>query len=377
MNYTECEQEYYSQVFNRLCVCLEKGQGCHVWDTEGNKYLDFFAGIAVCSVGHCHPKVTETIKRQAEKLVHTSNWVYTKPQLELAEKINELSGLGKLFFTNSGSESVETAFKLARKVTGRKEVIACRDAFHGRTMGALSLTWKDNYKKPFEPLVPGTKFIEYNNPEALKEEITDDTAAFIVEPIQGEAGVLVPDDDYLKAVRDITEDHDVLLILDEVQTGFGRTGEWFAFQRENIKPDVLCLAKGLGGGFPIGATVFAEGLDFDKSQQGSTFPGSPLACATAKSVIDVIEEENLLENALKQGEAIRDGLTDLDLDSRGRGLMIAFEAEGKDTVLKLIDKNVLTINAADAVRVLPPLNISSSDVNKFLDSVREVINEDG
>ncbi|HHQ45459.1 MAG TPA: aminotransferase class III-fold pyridoxal phosphate-dependent enzyme, partial [Candidatus Altiarchaeales archaeon] len=296
MDYAKLEESVYSQVFNRLPVCIERGEGAYVWDSNGKKYLDFFAGIAVLSLGHCHPKVTKTIVGQAGKLVHTSNWVYTKPQLELAEKLQELSGMGKVFFTNSGSESVECAIKLSRKISGKKEVISFAQGFHGRSLGALSLTYTEKYRKPF--MLGDKKFVEYNNVDAIQEAVTKETGAVIIEPIQGEAGVIIPDAGYLKAVRDLTADKGVLLIVDEVQTAFGRSGSMFAFQKEKISPDIVCVAKGMGSGFPIGATIFAQGLDFEKGEHGGTFPGSPLACAVAKTVIDVIEEEYLIENSL-------------------------------------------------------------------------------
>ena len=275
------ELMYYAHTFRRLPVAVSRGRGMYLYGTDGTEYLDMFAGIAVNSLGHCHPKVTEAIKKQAETLVHTSNWLYTIPQIELAERLVQITGQKKAFITNDGTEAVEAAFKLARKATGKKEVIAMEHAFHGRTMGSLSLTHGEKYRKAFEPLVPETKFVPYGNIDVLKDAITEKTAAVIVEPIQGEAGVIIPSEEYLKEVRELTEKKGALMILDEVQTGFGRTGKMFAFQHYGIKPDIMCLAKGIGSGFPIGAITFSC-ADFDTGEHGGTFIGNPLACTVAR-----------------------------------------------------------------------------------------------
>jgi acetylornithine/succinyldiaminopimelate/putrescine aminotransferase len=310
--------------------------------------------------------MVETIKKQAATLMHTSNWLYTLPQIELAQKLTEITGMNRSFITNDGTEAVEAAFKLARKATGKKEVIAMENAFHGRTMGSLSLTYGEKYKKPFEPLVPGTKSVPYANADALRDAITDDTAAVIVEPIQGEAGVIIPPEGYLKEVREITEERNVLLILDEVQTGFARTGKMFAFQHENIKPDILCLAKGLGGGFPVGAIVFSC-EDFEPGQHGGTFVGNPLACSVANTVVDTIIKEKLADNAEKTGKYLMKKLRDKGCEVRGMGLMIGIDvASGEQAVLELIKKGVLTIYSKNTVRVIPPLIIEKKHADEFL-----------
>jgi len=216
------ESMVYANTFNRLPVAIKKGRGMYLYDVNNRRYLDMFAGIAVNSLGHCHPEVVKTIREQSKILIHTSNWFYTLPQLELAQLLVKITGLKRAFITNDGTEAVETAIKLARKTTGKGEIIAMKNAFHGRTLGALSLTWGERYRKPFLPLVPEMKFVEYNDVDALERSITDKTAAVIVEPIQGESGVIIPDDNYLKEVRELTEEREVLLILDEIQTGFGR-----------------------------------------------------------------------------------------------------------------------------------------------------------
>jgi len=289
------------------------------------RYLDMFAGIAVNSLGHAHPEIVEAISRQAATLMHTSNWIYTLPQIELAERLTKLTGQDRAFIANDGTESVEAALKLARKATGKKGIIAMENAFHGRTMGALSLTYGEKYRKPFEPLVPETKAVPYGDTEALKKAITKDTAAVIVEPIQGEAGVIIPPAGYLKEVREITAEKDVLLIADEIQTGFARTGKMFACEHENIKPDIICMAKGLGGGFPVGAIAYSC-TDFEPGQHGGTFVGNPLACSVANTVIDVIVRERLAENAKNMGDYLMKELKKRGYDARGRGLMIGIGA---------------------------------------------------
>ena len=360
------ESKYYAHTFKRLPVAIARGEGMYLYGVSSEKYLDMFAGIAVDCLGHCHPRMTDTIKKQAETLMHTSNWVYTMPQIDLAQKLTEISGMNKAFITNDGTEAVEAAFKLARKVTGKKEVIAMDNAFHGRTMGSLSLTYGEKYKKPFEPLVPGTKSIPYGNADALRDAITNDTAAVIVEPIQGEAGVIIPPMGYLKEVREITKEKNVLLILDEVQTGFARTGKMFAFQHENIKPDILCLAKGLGGGFPIGAILFSC-EDFEPGQHGGTFVGNPLACSVANTVVETIIKEKLAENSEKMGRYLMDNLKKRGHNVRGRGLMIGIDVpNGEQTVLELIKKGVIVINSKNTVRILPPLIIEKKHADEFL-----------
>jgi acetylornithine/N-succinyldiaminopimelate aminotransferase len=304
--------------------------------------------------------------------MHTSNWVYTLPQIELAERLSKVTGLEKAFITNDGTEAVEAAFKLARKVTGKKEVIAMENAFHGRTMGSLSLTYGEKYKKPFEPLVPGAKSVEYGNADALRDAITKDTAAVIVEPIQGEAGVIIPSTGYLKEVREITQEKDVLLILDEVQTGFARTGKMFAYEHEGIKPDILCLAKGLGGGFPIGAIAFSC-EDFEPGQHGGTFVGNPLACSVANTVIDTLIKEKLAENSEKMGNYLMKSIMDRGYTVRGRGLMIGIDVtDGGKTVQDLINMGVLIIHSKNTVRVIPPLIIEKKHADEFLAALDSV-----
>ncbi len=368
----DLELRYYAHTFKRLPVVISRGEGMYLYDTSGKKYLDMFAGIAVNSLGHCHPKVIDTIKEQSQLLMHTSNWLYTLPQLELAKLLTEITGLKKVFLTNDGTEAVETAIKLVRKVTGKKEIIAMEGAFHGRTMGALSLTSGEKYRKPFGPLLPETRFVPFNDIDALRGAIGEKTAAVIVEPIQGESGVIIPDENYLSCVRELTLEKDVLFILDEIQTGFGRTGRLFAFEHSKIKPDILCLAKGIGSGFPIGATLFSCD-DFEPGEHGGTFIGNPLACAVAKTVIETILKEKLVENSEKIGGYLLNNLRERNLKVRGKGLMIGIDVEnGEKTVLDLIKRNVLTIYSKNTVRVLPPLIIEKKHADEFLKAVDSI-----
>ena len=388
----ELERKYCSQVFGRFPVAIAKGKGPYVWDTEGRKYLDFYAGIAVVALGHCHPKVVAALKKQADTLWHASNWYYTQPQVELAQLLSKISGMERVFFTNDGSESTECAIKLARKVTGRKEIIAFKNSFHGRTMGALSLTWTEKYRKPFEPLLPGAKFVEYNNANTLEAALTKDTAAVIVEPIQGEAGVIIPDDGYLKALREATEKNGSLLIVDECQTGFGRTGTMFAFQKEKIQPDILCLAKALGNGFPIGATLFS-GFDFEKGQHGGTYVGGPLACAAAIACIDIFEKDGLLKLTPEKIEVLETWLKEvLSLhhvgDVRNAGLMAGVELvrnkktkEPYDWAEKIgwrvayhaRENGVFIRPLGNIIVIMPPLSISKQNLNQLLKVIKESI----
>lgn len=368
----DLELRYYAHTFKRLPVVISRGEGMYLYDTSGKKYLDMFAGIAVNSLGHCHPKVIDTIKEQSQLLMHTSNWLYTLPQLELAKLLTEITGLKKVFLTNDGTEAVETAIKLVRKVTGKKEIIAMEGAFHGRTMGALSLTSGEKYRKPFGPLLPETRFVPFNDIDALRGAISEKTAAVIVEPIQGESGIIIPDENYLSCVRELTLEKDVLFILDEIQTGFGRTGRLFAFEHSKIKPDILCLAKGIGSGFPIGATLFSCD-DFEPGEHGGTFIGNPLACAVSKTVIETILKEKLVENSEKIGGYLLNNLRERNLKVRGKGLMIGIDVEnGEKTVLDLIKRNVLTIYSKNTVRVLPPLIIEKKHADEFLKAVDSI-----
>jgi acetylornithine/N-succinyldiaminopimelate aminotransferase len=359
---------------------LERGSGARVWDDEGNEYLDFLAGIAVNSLGYAHPVFVEAVSTQAARLAHVSNYFTTEPTLELAERITRLAGAGesgRVWFGNSGAEANEAAFKLARLNNSggaRTRMLALVDAFHGRTMGALALTGKPHMREAFEPLAGGVEHIDATI-AALEASVDDAVAALIIEPVQGEAGVLELPEGFLVAARALTHRHGALLIIDEIQTGAGRTGEWFAFQHAGITPDAITIAKGIGGGFPIGGLVTfgrASSL-FTKGQHGSTFGGNPLATAVANAVLGEIEDAGLVENAALRGAQIRTRVEHIDspllAGVRGQGLLIGIGLTEPvaGTVVAEAMRAGLIVNAANdsTIRIAPPLIIDAADVDEF------------
>jgi len=394
----ENEKRYLMQTYKRGRIVLKSGKGAIVTDLSGNEYIDCVGGIAVNAVGHCHPAVVNAMKEQAEKLIHVSNLYYSEPQVKLAEKLIEISsssscgdrGMAKVFFCNSGTESIEAALKLACKVTGKHNFIATEGSFHGRTLGSLSLTAGKKFRTAFEALLlKNVKFIRYNDARAIKTAIDSDTSAVILEPIQGEAGVIVPSDGYLEEVREICTRKGVLLILDEIQTGFGRTGLWFGKDHDRVEPDIMTVAKAMGAGFPIGAVLAKDGLEFEIGEHGTTFGGSPLACATALASINVIEEEKLVERAREHGKYFMNGLNNLYTgenrlklstgsgsgsgnikEIRGKGLMIAIELTNPSSEIiakKAIDLGVLiNCTSETVIRLVPPLVISKKEIDEVI-----------
>jgi acetylornithine/N-succinyldiaminopimelate aminotransferase len=363
-SYRELDARYYMPAFSRD-IMISRGLGSRVWDADGNEYLDCVAGIAVCSTGHCHPRVVRAICDQAHELIHCSNLYYVPHQGALAKVLVDITGMDKAFFSNSGAEAMEGAIKLARIATGRKDFVAFTHGFHGRTMGSLAVTHKPAIREPFMPLEPRCSFVEYGDLEGLCRTVNDQTAAVVVEPIQGEAGVIIPGDDFLKGVRECCDQHGALMIADEVQTGMGRTGKWLAIQHTNVKPDLVTLAKGIASGFPMGALVARKGLEFKASQHGSTFAGGPLACAAALATIEVIRE--VLPEIPSKGERFRKGLA--AYTPRVRGLMIGVPVgERCPTVQKECAKNGVLVNcAADGnLRLVPPLVISKDEIDQAL-----------
>jgi len=359
------------QTYGRQDVLLVRGSGAHVWDSDGKEYLDFVAGIAVNNVGHCHPKVAGAVAAQAERLIHTSNLYYTENQVMLAEELKGLTGMDKAYFCNSGAESVEAALKLTRRAKGRSKIVAAERAFHGRTLGALGATYKSAYREPFRPLDEAA-FVPYNDVEALKSAATSDTGAVILEPVQGEAGVYVADKEYLRAARQICDDRDALLIFDEVQTGFGRTGKWFGKDHFGIMPDVMTLAKAMAGGLPIGAMLAAEDAAqaLGKGDHGSTFAGGPLICAAALAVIDVIREERLVERSAENGAYLKSELAKLGpREVRGLGLMVGLDldADCKSLVEKALARGVLINSTGEhTIRLIPPLVVEKKDIDQVV-----------
>ncbi|GAB3604328.1 acetylornithine transaminase [Microbacterium aureliae] len=366
--------------FGDRMAMFVRGEGAYVWDADGKRYLDFLAGIAVNSLGHAHPAFVEAITRQAATLAHVSNYFATPPQLELAARLKRLAGTGpdgRVYFGNSGAEANEAAFKLARLHGGaeRPLILSLRDAFHGRTMGTLALTGKPWMQEPFLPMVGGVEFID-STIEALETALDDRVAALFVEPIKGEAGVVDLPEGYLRAARELTERHGALLIVDEIQTGAGRTGEWFAFQHAGITPDAITVAKGIGGGFPIGALItFGAASDlFYPGTHGSTFGGNALGTAVARAVLEEIEAAGLVENAAERGRQLREAIVQSDSTlvsgCRGQGLLlgIALRHPVAKAVVAAALQHGLVINAPndETIRLVPPLTIGDVEVDEFL-----------
>lgn len=352
LNIMKIEKMRIMQSYSRLPIVIERGSGCYVY-AGSRRYLDFTSGLGTAVVGHANHEIAAAISAQAKTMINSSNLYYNEPQVLLAERLAGISGLSKCFFSNSGSEAIEVAIKLSRKNTGKNGIIATINAFHGRTFGALTATWKAKYKEYCKPLVPGFSHIPFNNAEALRNAIRKDTAAFIVEPIQGESGVIIPDNGYLKEVREICSEKGVLLILDEVQSGMGRTGKFFAYQHERIKPDIVAVSKGLANGLPMGATIAIEGIDFEKGDQGSTGGGNALCSATALKTIEMILKGKLMENAAEKGSYLMKKIK----GTRGKGLMIGVMTnDAGKKVLQTMEKGLLVNNCNDLViRMLPPL----------------------
>jgi acetylornithine aminotransferase len=367
-------------------LALVRGEGSRLWDADGNEYVDFIGGIAVNVLGHAHPAVIRAVTEQIGRLGHVSNLFVAEPPVRLAERLLQLFGRdGRVFFSNSGTEAVEAAFKIARR-TGRTRMVATRGGFHGRTMGALALTGQPAKQAPFHPLPGDVTHVPFGDTEALRAAVADDTAAVFVEPIQGENGVIPAPEGYLEAAREITVAHGALLVLDEIQTGIGRTGHWFAHQALGIEPDVVTLAKGLGGGLPIGATVAfgpAAGL-LTPGQHGSTFGGNPVSCAAALAVVDTIASEGLLDRAKRAGERLRQGIEALGHPLvhrvRGAGLLlgIVLTEPAAPKVQQAAQDAGFLVNAAvpDTVRLAPALTVSDDEVDAFVRALPAVLGDD-
>jgi acetylornithine/N-succinyldiaminopimelate aminotransferase len=367
-------------------LTLVRGEGTHVWDDQGKEYVDLLGGIAVNALGHGHPALVAAVTEQLRTLGHISNFFTSPAQVELAEKLVTLldAGPAKVFLTNSGTEANEAAFKLTRR-TGRTHVVAAEGGFHGRTMGSLALTSKEAYRTPFAPLPGEVTFVPYGDTEALAAAVTDDTAAVLLEPIQGEAGVVMPPEGYLAAARATADEHGALLWLDEVQTGMGRTGAWFAHHGLGVTPDIVTVAKGLGGGFPIGACigVGAAGDLLKPGNHGTTFGGNPVACAAALAVIATIESEGLLEHVTVLGQKIRDGLAadPRVTEVRGEGLLIGLdltaERSAEVTAAALSAGFIVNNPTAGRIRLAPPLALTEDDAAAFLAAWPGILDEAG
>lgn len=390
-NVIEDTEKYYLPVFGRYPLVIDHGKGCRLYDAEGNEYIDFLAGIAVNALGHAHPVMVKAIAEQAAKVMHCSNLYYTEIQAKAVKVIAEVSGFDRVFLANSGAEANEGALKLARKygkqkADGKYRIITAVHSFHGRTMMTLAATGQEKYQKGYEPLPQGYEYVEYGNIDELKALMADDVCAVLLEPIQGEGGVHVPSDEYLQQVRELCDKHDALLIFDEIQTGVGRTGEWFAYMHSKVKPDILTFAKGIGGGFPMGGFAVEEKLAhvFKPGDHGSTFGGNPLACAAAYACLTAIRSENLVDKAAVQGEYLKAGLVKLQekypdkvKEVRGRGLILGMELakEGKAVVESCLQDHVIVnCTAGNVIRLVPPLIVSKEEIDivvKALDSALE------
>lgn len=357
-------------------LALARGEGCRVWDTDGNEYLDLIGGIATSALGHAHPALVAAVTEQAGRLAHTSNLFLHEPEVRLAEELLRLLGTdGRVFFCNSGTEANEAAYKLVRKHAGPGYIVAAEGGFHGRTMGALALTGKAAIREPFGPFGADVRFVTYGSVDELREAVTDQCAAVFLEPTQGEGGVVPPPEGYLRAAREICDATGALLVLDEIQSGIGRTGTWFQHQHEGVLPDVLTLAKGLGGGLPIGACVgLGEyGSVFAKGDHGSTFGGNPVACAAALAVLATIERDGLLSHVTEVGDQLAEGVTAAGLGVRGRGLwraIVLAEPTAAEVEAAAREAGFL-VNAVqpDAIRLAPPLIVSAPQLKSFTDAL--------
>jgi len=376
----EIDREYYLPTFKRYPLAFRKGRGAKLWDVEGREYLDALAGIAVNNLGHCHPRVVEAIQRQAEQLIHISNFFVSEPQVQLSKRLVELSGIDRVFFANSGAESVEGAIKIARKYAHSKgrggAVISMENSFHGRTLATIA-TGKKRMQRGFGPMPEGFYQVPFNDIEAVREKVSDDIAAIILEPVQGEGGINVAKPCYMRALRELCDRENIVLIFDEIQCGVGRTGTLFAKEQFEVQPDIMTLAKGLGSGLPIGAILSNERVSstIEFGDHGTTFGGNPLACAAALATIDTIVEEDICATAERKGALLRRKLEKLKehypslKEVRGLGLMIGieFEFETKPLVADMMKRGVLAnATAGKVLRLVPPLIITEAEIDQLV-----------
>jgi acetylornithine/N-succinyldiaminopimelate aminotransferase len=385
---------YIMNTYTRYPVVLRKGRGMKVWSSDGKEYLDFVGGVAVNILGHCHPRVVVAIQKQAQRLIHVSNYYYIEPQIKLAKLLVEHSFADKVFFCNSGAEAIEAAIKLARKYAKEKihpnrfEIIAAKNSFHGRTLAAITATGQEKFQKGFEPLVPGFKHVPFNDVKAMREAITEETCAILLEPIQGEGGIRVADPNYLKEMRDLCNEQNILFILDEVQTGMGRTGKLFAHEHFGITPDIMAIAKGLGGGVPIGAMLATDkiSLGFQPGNHASTFGGNPLVCAAAVATLETILEDGFILDQcnrmsayfIERLEQLKTKFPALVKEVRGRGLLLGMELtiEGDPIVRACLEKGFLINCAAGTVlRFIPPLIVQRKDIDQLIDALHGIFSK--
>ncbi|AJW70361.1 aspartate aminotransferase family protein [Nitrosopumilus adriaticus] len=383
------EDQFMGNLYQRFPVTVEKGKGSHVWDVDGKEYIDCMGGYGVALVGHQNQRVNNAIKEQVDKIITVHSSLYNKTREEFLKTLIGLApkGLTQVHLNNSGAEAIEAAMKFARKFTGKKGMVAMKGSYHGKSFGALSLTFNPKYKKAFKPLVEKVSFASFGDIESLRSVIDDDTAFVILEPIQGESGIIVAPDGFLQDVRKLCDEKGILLIFDEIQAGLGRTGRLWACEHWNTAPDILCLAKGIAGGVPMGATLVRPDIlaAISKGEHSSTFGGNPLSCAAGTAALKALTEDGLIENSEKMGKIFREGLEKLKenhtmiREIRGKGLMIGIEMkfEVKDILMGLMKKGVLMLySGRNILRILPPLVISEEDITKVLHALDSVLSEE-
>lgn len=392
--YQSRAEQVVLHTYNRFPVVLDHGKGVRLYDVDGNEYLDFGAGIAVCALGYGDPDYEEALKNQIGKLLHTSNLYYNVPAMEAGEKLVKASGLSKVFFTNSGTEAIEGAIKAARKYAYNKdgspdhEIIAMNQSFHGRTMGALSVTGNPHYQEPFKPLIGGIKFADFNDFDSVKAQVTDKTCAILLETVQGEGGIYPAEPAFLKAVGDLCAEKDILLILDEIQCGMGRTGAMFAWQDYGVKPDIMTCAKALGCGVPVGAFVLGEkaaASSLEPGDHGTTYGGNPFVCAAVSKVFDLFEEKKLVDHVKALTPYLEQKLDELVTSHdclaarRGKGFMQGLVVTGKpvgQVVKKALDNGLIVMSAgADVIRLVPPLVIEKSDIDEMAEKLGKALED--
>ena len=390
-SYIEKAEEAILHTYNRYPVVFDHGEGVHLYDVDGKEYLDFAAGIAVQSLGYGHQEYTQALKDQIDKLTHISNLYYTVPMMEAAEQVVRASGMSKVFFTNSGTEAIEGALKAARKYSyekygeGRHEIIAMNHSFHGRTFGALSVTGNPKYREPFEPMIGNVRFADLNDLESVRSQITDKTCAILLEPVQGEGGIVPARPEFLKGVKALCQEKGILLILDEIQCGMGRTGYMFAWQRCGVKPDIMTTAKALGCGVPVGAFLMTEEVarnSLEAGDHGTTYGGNPLACAAIEKVLDLFEENHIIENVREVAPYLEQRLDQLKdrygciLERRGTGLMqgLVFDGPVREVIERALENGLILINAGpNIIRFLPPLIISKANIDEMIEILESCI----
>ena len=388
--YMEQAEQALVHTYNRYPIVLDHGEGVYLYDTEGKKYLDFAAGIAVCSLGYGHPEYNKALKEQMEKLLHVSNLFYTAPVVDAAEKLKKASQMDRIFFTNSGTEAIEGALKAARKYaytkkSGKYEFIAMEHSFHGRSMGAVSVTGTENYRTPFEPLVGGVRFAKYNDSESVKAQVTDQTCAIILETVQGEGGIYPAESEFLKEIRMLCDENDILLILDEIQCGMGRTGSMFAWQDYGVRPDIMCMAKAIGNGVPVGAFAMTEEVaeySLKPGDHGTTYGGNPFACAAVDKVLDIFEKDHIVEHVKEVTPYLEKKLDELVekydgvLKRRGKGLMqgLVLARPVGEVIANAQKEGLLVISAGgNVLRMVPPLVIKKEHVDEMIEKLERAL----